>query len=72
MEGTNPKLWVQLESESHNRVVAIMETIQQLEEKMATLRAENECLVREQEHIIKSLTDKQNHRNSKPGSDNGN
>lgn len=72
VEGTNSELWIQLESESRKKSTVMMETIQQLQIEMATLRTENERLVREQEHIIKSLTNKKNHRNSKPSSNNGN
>lgn len=72
VEGTNSELWIQLESKSRNKATTMMETIQQLQAEMTTLRTKNERLVQEHEWIIKSLTDKKNHRNSKLSSDNGN
>lgn len=70
--GPNLEMWILLENESRNTNALLLETVQQLKTEIVNLRADNGCLMREQEQIMKSLTDKQNHRNSIPSLDNGN
>ena len=73
-------MWVQLGIEQHQRSNRLMEeqqqqtrillhTVQQLQEEMERVRQENARMMQEQERILKSLSDKQNHRNENPSAD---
>lgn len=68
----NPKMWVQLGEDSQNPTIMLLETIQQLKNEIANMRVDNEWLMRDQERIMKSLSNRQKYRNSKPSLDNGN
>ena len=57
----NPKVWVQLDDEPRNTNLDIMVTIQELKDEMARLQEDNQRLMQEQEKIMKSLSDRQNH-----------
>eukprot|EP00253_Pinus_taeda_P028202 PITA_28202 len=58
--GDNAELWMQLGEETRSTNLAILETVQELKNEMARLRADNARLTMEQERILKSLSDKQN------------
>eukprot|EP00253_Pinus_taeda_P022911 PITA_22911 len=58
--GDNAELWVQLGEEIRSTNLAILETVQELKNEMARLRADNARLTMEQERILKSLSHKQN------------
>lgn len=62
----NPKIWVQLGEEARNTNLTILETVQELKNKMARLREDNARLTMEQERILKSLSDKQNQHQPNP------
>jgi len=65
-------MWVQRGEECRNTNLALFETIQQLQSDMARLKYDNERLIQEQERIMKSLSDKKNHRHPIPSHDHGN
>ena len=67
----NPEMWVQLTVEQHQKTSRLHEeqqqqttfflnTVQQLQEEMIRVRRDNERLLRDQEKILKSLSDRQN------------
>lgn len=62
----NHEIWVQLGEETHNTKLTILETVHELKNEMARLRDDNTILTLEQEKILKSLSDKQNHRQPNP------
>lgn len=56
----NPEIWVQLREEARKTNLNILETVQELKNKMARLHGDNARLTMEQGRILKSLSDKQN------------
>lgn len=48
---TNSEIWVQLEEETRNTNLVILETVQELKNEMAYLREDNVRLTMEQEKI---------------------
>lgn len=68
----HPKMWVQLREEAWNVNTILYEIVQQLKDEMARLREDNERLMQEEENILKSLFERQNHRKRDPNRDFGN
>ena len=73
----NPKMWVQLIVEQHQKTSRLLEeqqhqtifllnTIHQLQEEMLRLGKDNERFLQDQEKILKSLSDKQNQERGHP------
>lgn len=57
LQGENQEMWVHLGEESQITTIVLMETMQQLKADVARLRDETEQLMRDEERIIKILTD---------------
>ena len=74
----NPEMWVQLTVEQHQKTSKLLEeqqqqqttsllnTVRQLQEEMTRVWKDNEKLLQDQEKILKSISDKQNHEMRQP------
>lgn len=69
---TNCEVWVQLVEEPCSTNATIFETIQELKDEMGRLWEDNERLMQKHENIMKSLSDRKNHKQTIPTPKHGN
>ena len=76
----NLEMWVQLTVEQHQKMSKLLEeqqqqtsfllnTVPQLQEEIIRVRKDNENLLQDQEKILKSISDKQNHEMRQPSAE---